>query len=517
MRIVVSINLINVILLIIFTFRARKRLVSLFRRVRKKTWFTLLVIVLVALFLRVWYMPHFHRVYIDEFWNMEAGKNLIMEGVPTVCHYANSIQTECMRFAGPISWHVFIGLVFLVFGVNNAVLMQANALIGAFSVPLIFFVTYVWFKREEVALFSSVLLAFLPLHIIWSTNVMNNVYAIFFVLLSLALLLSCIRTGSRGLYAAAILSFLYTIQIRSEYVLLAVPFGLLILFSKDKRFYRRLVHPMSLIYVALFLSFMKQLSWKAMDPGNTLYTLGLLRSQLSEFLSLIDGEHFLPVVILVAAFLGALTMLQRDRKVWGVNVIWILLFLFFYNIWDRTGQMRYFLIILIPTIIFSSYGVSATLQRLRLGNATLIVLPILCLAFIPGIHMMKQGVASFDLKQFESTLPELMEQEISPDCYVITEYPPIIHSTTNLKSVSTESVLEQPGLVSTLQGQSGCVLFFYDIACVDDDFHVKEHCTELLGRYTATPYRSYNHLNITFTLYRIGEQGLPEQLTKDDV
>ena len=121
--------LINFILLLILIYLNWKFINQFFIKIDKKTWLILITIFICALSLRLFIPEIRHIMYIDEGMYMEAGKNMLNTG-------------SQMEYAKPIGWSFLLSLVFGIFGINNWVALYTSLFLGALTIVLMFFVTF---------------------------------------------------------------------------------------------------------------------------------------------------------------------------------------------------------------------------------------------------------------------------------------------------------------------------------------------------------------------------------------
>src|SRR3989338_8855761 len=215
----------NIALIMLFLGLSSNTIFKEIKEIRKNTIIWLFVILLVALSVRLFLVPQSHIFLIDESFYMSSAKNIIL-------HSKSFMATG--DYPKPIGWPVLLSIAFFFFGISNYTAIYTSTFFGAASVILIFLMTYFLFKNEKMALYSSLFLAILPIHIIYSASAETAIISSFFILATLASFLLCIKHREKSLAFLALFIFLFTIQIRLENILLVILLGFLFYANSTK-------------------------------------------------------------------------------------------------------------------------------------------------------------------------------------------------------------------------------------------------------------------------------------------
>jgi hypothetical protein len=86
----------------------------------------------------------------------------------------------------------------------------------------------------------------------------------------------------------------------------------------------------------------------------------------------------------------------------------------------------------------------------------------------------------------ETKIPELAEKEIPKECIIITEWPIIFSSTTDIQVIRIQKFLDE-----NIFDPEKCFLFFEDFLC-DGTYASDPNCKRILNEYETIPFISYN-------------------------
>ncbi len=228
----------NFILLIIFILLNRKNLKRLFlESFDKKTLIYFLLILILSTLIR--FIPkdlHYHRMWLDDFYYMEAAKSI-----------AGNNFSE-IRYFKYIGWPFILSIFFALFSVNNWVALYASSLFGTITAINIFLITFLITENKKMSLLASLIFSLLPYHIIWSFTAETNVASLFFVTLSIFFYLIFYRYKKSGLFWLSCVSTAFTMQFRPENYSLPILFliGIII-------FYRGFLKKINLKHILILI------------------------------------------------------------------------------------------------------------------------------------------------------------------------------------------------------------------------------------------------------------------------
>ncbi|MDO8573429.1 MAG: glycosyltransferase family 39 protein [Candidatus Daviesbacteria bacterium] len=133
--------------------------------------------------------------------------------------------------------HIYITAIFVkLFGLSDFTVRLPSAVIGIFSVLVIFYLARILFKNNLIALLSALFLAVSPYHIQFSRGLWEVNFALFFFLLGLLFFFLALQ-NKRKLLSLAFLSFGFSIfsYHSSKIVVPIVVLLLILLYFKDLR------------------------------------------------------------------------------------------------------------------------------------------------------------------------------------------------------------------------------------------------------------------------------------------
>lgn len=148
---------------------------------------TLSAVFIIALFLRTINLVYPESMIFDEVYHAFTAKSMLVNDQAAWEWWNTSPQGFAYEWTHPplAKYGMVIGM--LVFGANSFGWRIGSALIGAFSILIFYKLTKIWFKNSRVALIAAGLLSIEGIHLVQSRIAMNDVYALFFILLALYL------------------------------------------------------------------------------------------------------------------------------------------------------------------------------------------------------------------------------------------------------------------------------------------------------------------------------------------
>ena len=174
-------------------------------------------ICVVGFILRMWIEPHRFIVYCDEFDYVNVAGNILLKGHLATTVKGGFLAPEVVAHAHRPGAYSFLLAVLYTMGLDRiSAGFLLNTVLGTASIALIYRVAWLFFRDHAVAAWSAASLAFLPVHIQYSTDAHTNVPAIFFLLLSLFFLAEYHDRGRKVLLWAGLLAGCFSAYIRPE-------------------------------------------------------------------------------------------------------------------------------------------------------------------------------------------------------------------------------------------------------------------------------------------------------------
>jgi hypothetical protein len=512
----------NLLFIIALLLKSMPDIRKQFARINRKTWLFLLIIFLFGLSLRL-ITPHHHMMFTDEYATMEASKNILLNGRAETCEYIDYETVECgpyQKLAGP---PFLFSLSFLAFGISSYSAIYLCTALGAISVVLMFLLAYILFKREDVALYSSLLLATYPAHIMWSGSASTNVPGIFFMLLTLLSLPLFFSTGKYRIYLLACLSLAFTLQTRPEFMLLLPLVPVMhLLFDRDfkNRIKDRRFWNIWTVFLLFFVSFLVQITTYLPQIIN------LIASSYSD-INLFSRAHGASLLsdtaFLILMFLAALALFnQRERSI----LFPASLFLTFFVLFIPLLSDKLLLTAFIGLFLMSAAGLAFLAGRLKGNQAPYVLATVLLLAlFFPYVYPYYFKPITYNYytgaNVLETNAIETIIQDVPEGCYVVARQPFLL-PVPGLRVVSTETALNNPDAIENIHRNSGCVMFYEELSCFLITNEIKgcrlfncgycykkqplPECQQLKEAYSAQKYREYSLGAFTYSLYNLSVQ-----------
>lgn len=497
-----------------------------FNRIRKVVWILLLIIILFGASLRI-ITPQHHMMFIDEYWTMEASKNILLNGRAELCEYMTYEQVVCVPYHKLTGTPFIFSLGFFFFGINTYSAIYLNIFLGSLSILLMFLLSYILLNREDSALYASLLFATYPLYIMWSGSASTNIPGILFFLFTLVSFLVYLKTRTYKIYLLTALFLTYTIQIRIE-LLGLLPLILIIYIIHDKHTKERIRKsrlwnikatsfiifvgiisrkfiPIATLFLMAFLFHDKKIrgriskgklwsvwivfllffipfSLQIMNYYKIIYTnsefaLFVLYqttlTNISRYIyGIITGVYFTPPLIILS-FIGILLLRKRNRKtlliamsIFFIFSYWFILFNLFSSA-EKILLFSYLGLILLASsgaALLTDFLKKKIRKELYFSVITILLLALFFPYLYPYYNNLDMEKYNLDAKILETQIPEKIRDSISRECYIITVYPSVL-STTCLKTISTHTVLENPEAVRNIYNKTECIILYEDMGC----------------------------------------------------
>jgi len=473
-----------------------------------------------ALLLRI-FPEYRHILYIDEFFYMEAGKNLLL-------HHALFDYPESS------GWPLILSMAFGIFGVDNHVAIFASIILGAISVFPMFLLSYIITDNVYAGLFSAAVFALWPASVLWSGTASSGAASQFFVLSTLYLCMLFYKRESFFLLLLSCVSLAFLSLFRQENLFYSVLFISGFLFFRLKitrpRIAGIIVSLLLLAVLALpnFLNIIDShtaVKWIESDTlGAQTGSNWSLSNLTSNFFvygpDIINGEYQ-PLIFSFLFIAGICFMVMSRWKEFLFLATWLVgLMLIYFTSWFQTfgGKSRFFMFLAPPIIIISSYGMVHIYRfiKSRRGKPQAIALTVLAtgvlfMSFQPYIKSFSSRY-TFDTHLLYTSLIEKAEEDIPGECLIVSSIPLVLQSTTSMNVVSTDKFLEPSFSWNEAHSRNNCILFFDDAFCKIWDWNnTFEKCAFMSTHFVLEPYTSYSHGKSNYTFWRIlGKKPQPE-------
>jgi len=497
----------NFILLIILIYFNRRELWRFFKKIKNRTWLILILIILLASFLRIFIAPHQTIMFGDEGWYMETAKNML-DG-----NYGYFVRDVYKSIGGPF----VIAISFLLFGIDNLVAHYASSVLGILTVFNIFCLALVLFKKENIALWSAFLFSLIPVHIVWSGSAETNVASVFFITLALFFSLLYFKQKNNRLFWLSLIAIAFACQMRIEnhFLILLFLLGLSIFKVKvfEKANLRTVLSNLFLIGLIIMLIIPNlanaldhhlSTNWNELTIENQQYVPNLSISNLV-YNSTDQASHFLdtryhPLIFSFFLIIGFIHTLIKKRKSSIFLSFWfLLLFLIYFSCWPNLGpKSRFFMGFYPITTLFAGYGLYFFIGCLKLEKfkkfLILILVPIIILIFLPYIKREIEDTPFTSQGKMQTGITHLAVKKIPKDCIIIANEPGILTGVIDSEIINLKSFLTLKNSNQVTLQKTNCLLFFKDYTC-DPSMQFlpdwQENYKEIKKRYKLTPYLVY--------------------------
>jgi len=436
-----------VLAIIVSALHERKRLKKYLHV--KHPWLLLGVFVL-ALVIRL-ALPHFHYVFVDETWYLEAADSMAEMHKPLVCD-----ALVCKEFMKSPGWSFLMSILFTAIGPGKSAAFMLSALLGALSVFPMYFIAKNYFGYKS-GIIAALLLAVNPLHIFWSLTIEQIAAPLFILLCVIALFQArSFLTGS--------LLLAFALHMRVEFILL-VP--VVLFFRVPKKYWA--VIAAGIIFDIPHIMIQHELQ------------VGIYQAAYFTFMNFIS--HFIPALLILTGFVVLAIPAVFSKKFPLPVIAWLVLFAVLYISFTRT-QERMLMFPMAALLLLTSSGLS----RWKYGAfaAVLISVPL-------GIPLIMTDYSRFML---ETELPGIVD--VPDGCTLILEYPEVM-ALSGISTISSREYLSRH--------MPGCSYFLEDGFCLREPIAigpgVAYKCLDMRVTFDMVKTDEYKKGETTYTLYKI--------------
>lgn len=483
--------------IIILSLKNRRLFAERFGKIRKKTWLVLMVIILAGFLLRA-ATPQTHRIYFDEDIFENIAQNILNSGRAILCN--TGTPTSCDEYIlnkQPNSYSFLLAIAYAIFGVGEAPAFWLNIAIGSVTVFFVFILSYMLFRNERASLYSSLVFALTPLHIIWSATAASEPLMALSVVLTITTFIFYLENRKLSLLMLFGALLVFTMQTRHETLLLTIPLAILFILkgkpaqSLEKHGKQYLI---AVLFVAalliphfLHLEYASKDSWGSSGEKLSAQYLEYNFSTNSSFFY--ENTRY-PVFFTVIALLGVLYSLKFDKKLSVFLLAWLATFftvyLFFYAGSYNSGvDAKYSLAVAAQLSIFAGMGFFFIDKNIgkRLPYAPLFIILSIIAAFyffIPYITTIWEE--SFEARQYHDFALRTAEG-INSSCYILTHVPSMY--IVNGKGSAQNWNVNSPSKMEEILEKTGCIVYDEGFWCqiqpykdeVCESFHKKYNLT----------------------------------------
>ncbi len=482
--------------IVMLSLKNRRLFAERFGKIGKKTWLVLIVIILAGFLLRAT-TPQTHRIYFDEDIFENIAQNILNSGRAILCNMGT--PTSCDEYIlnkQPNSYSFVLALTYAIFGVGEAPAFWLNILIGSATVLFVFFLSYMIFRNEKVSVYSSLIFALTPLHIIWSATAASEPLMVLSVVLTIITFMFYLESRKFSILLLFGALLVFTMQTRHETLLLTMPLAVLFAMKgnpvQSLEKYGKHYLIAALFVIALLIPHFLHLEYANKDnwgsSGEKL-SMQYLEYNFSTNSSFFYENTRYPLFFTIFAFLGIFYSLKNDIKSSVFLLAWLATFftvyLFFYAGSYNSGvDAKYSLAVAAQLSIFSGMGFFFAERNLgRLPHVSLFIIISIVVAFyffVPYVTEIWQE--SFEARQYHDFALRTAEG-IDSSCYILTHVPSM-YIVSGKKSAQNWNV-NSPAKMERMLEKTDCIVYDEGFWCqiqpykdeVCESFHKKYNLT----------------------------------------
>ena len=475
-------------------------------RLERRTVFAIAGLSLAALAAQLLLVSPKHLIFVDEFWYMEAGKNLLLHG-----GYAPG-------YFKAIGWPGLIAPVFAVFGFNNFNAIYLSVILGALSVPLGFYAARRLLKDDSAALFACALWAFLPQRLIWAATAETITPTVFFILLSAWLsLLAWDKPEEPRLTWMAFLGWGLCSQVRPETFMLVLVFAAALWLQRADK--TRWILSLKACAAAaafnfadwiIFARFQSSTDWTARESGGLLqggnFSFQNLLRNTAEWTPKLWGWELHPLLLSLAAAAGLYLLFRRDRKLAFLSALsYALLHLFYFSSWLASygstmqgfPKTKIFLLFYLLLCFWAGYAVSLCRWK-NLSKLPYALALALLLGFIPYYGKYPLRSTAHEL---EAEMLSQLKYAVPKGCVVVANSALVVNSVNFFTVLEADVFLNNPELHDSALN-SGCAMFLEDLTCSFSFEAIGGNCARIKKDYTLEKAADFRKGSSEFALWR---------------
>lgn len=499
---------------------------SLLGEISSKKWCLVSTTVMLAMVMAAFVAPRTHRIFYDENIYLNIGQTMAVQKKAAMCAegYNRYGEYHCGQLEHnkqPYAFPHLISMVYRVFGPSETAGFVFNNVAFGLSIVTVFLIGFLLFDSFSVGVYSALIYGLIPENIIWANTTAVEPSTAFFA--GLVIVAGLIYLKERGAKTLFLLSVLlpYSVQFRSESILIALIVGLMILLYDKETLRDKKTHLLLALSFALVIPHIVQLyavrgeSWGSSGPRMSVaYFLQNFRVN---SLFYFKNASF---PILYTLLFGAGLFSKGKVRERLVLITWFLtfwgIFLFFYAGSFEFGQdVRFSLVSYMPLSLLAGLGLfklERLLEPKGLGRpAQVILIAAVCLSFTGFLPFVRTVGEEACQARADHRYAREMAELLPEDSMVLTHNPNMFLLWGKSAAQASIATHNEPLMDHFFQRYTGGVFFHYNYWCNTDDPREQAFCRNILDNYDHTALAEYTERGYTFVLYRlIGRLPFPE-------
>ncbi len=413
----------------------------------------ILLVFFLAFTIREIIPPKTTRLFFDEDIYLDMAKQIVTHFSSCLCDFGNKFECfRCELMKWPVAHPFLLSLPFSIFGTSEMVATHFMIFLSSLSTIFIFLSSYLIFKNEKIAFLSSLILAILPIHILWSVTKAADITFSFFTSLLLFFSLLSSKSNDIKIHFLSLLALILAIQAKSEAIIL-IPLYFLTQLMLNQNYFKlfekksyvfSLIFTFSLAFTYFLHTFyaFKTDTWGGTKEKMCIsYLNENLLTNLKFWFELpaledkwaYEGKQlYHPFIFTLMACLGLATLIKNNFRVSVVLLSWfVAMFLMYASFYAGSVywgvDVRYVLPQYIPFSLISAYGfyffIKILKRRVKENTAFLLLLIFLVFYFslyIPKMHINQENIEeSYGARLYRNSIIDFASKQ--PDnCYFIS-------------------------------------------------------------------------------------------------
>jgi hypothetical protein len=416
-------------------------------------WKYAILIFFLALLIREIIPPKTTRLFFDEDIYLDMAKQIVTHFSSCLCDYGDKLSCfRCELMKWPVAHPFLISIAFFLFGVGEIVARHLSIFLASLSTLLVYLSSYLLFRKNEISLFSSLILALLPINILWSPTMTADLTFSFFVSFLLFFIILSSKSKDLKIHSLSLFALVLAMQAKSEGIIL-LPLYFLSQFLLNKGYiamFNNKVYffSISLSFILLSIYFLHTFyAWRVDTWGasgekisfeylkkNIYPNIGFWFeiSKEKDKWAYEGKQLYHPIIFTILSIFGVVFLLRENKSIFAILLLWFSSFFLLYSSFYAGSvyygvDVRYVLSQTIPFSILSGCGAffisKIFLKVFERKLALLIIILLLLISFslyIPKMYITDEKIEeSYGARLYRKTAISFASN-YPDDCYFIS-------------------------------------------------------------------------------------------------
>jgi hypothetical protein len=513
-----EINFLLIIIAFVLSFGViRKQL----KGISSSQWWLVSTLVVLGMVLTALVAPRTHRLFYDENIYLNIGQTMAAQKKAAMCaegfnRYGEYHCVQLEHNKQPYAFPHLISLVYRLFGTSERAGFLFNNLVFGLAILTAFLIGFLLFQSFSAGLYSALIYCLIPENIIWAnTTAVEPSTALFSGLVTLAAVSHFRKEDTRILFLLSAL-LAYSVQFRTESILLIPLIGLFLLLFQREVLRKRNTYLFLAISFALLVPHMVQLyavrgeNWGSPGPrmGFSYFWANLRVNSLFYF----SNVRF---PLLSTLLMGYGILLRGNLKAKTILTAWFFLFwgvfLFFYAGSFEFGQdVRFSLVSYMPLSLLAGLGLyrlERALEPKGLDRSLRIaVIAAICLSFTGFMPLVRTVGEEACQARADHKYARQMAELLPDESMVLTHNPNMFLLWGKNAAQAAIATHNEPLMEHFFRQYTGGVYFHYNYWCNTTDPRERAFCRNILDHHDHTALVEYTERGYTFALYRLNRR-----------